>query len=66
MSVIENPDERETGAANQRPPKATVGSHHIEEEVFGKAYDPRTIRRIWVVETSVSEVCAVMPTVVEK
>jgi ATP-binding cassette subfamily B protein len=24
-----------------------VGSHRIEEEVFGKAYDPKTVRRIW-------------------
>lgn len=31
----------------KRPPKAVVGSHRPEEEVFGKAYDPRIVRRIW-------------------
>src|SRR5690606_24749913 len=31
----------------KRPPRAVVGSHRLEEEVFGKAYDPRIIRRIW-------------------
>ncbi|SJM34230.1 ABC transporter ATP-binding protein [Mesorhizobium delmotii] len=30
-----------------RPTKAVVGSHRDEEEVFGKAYDPRILRRIW-------------------
>ena len=28
-------------------PKAVVGSHREEEEAFGKAYDPKIIRRIW-------------------
>lgn len=47
MSVIED-DEREAAAfPGQRPPRASVGSHRIEEEVFGKAYDPQTVRRIW-------------------
>lgn len=47
MSVIED-DERENASfPGQRPPRASVGSHRIEEEVFGKAYDPRTVRRIW-------------------
>lgn len=27
--------------------KAVVGSHREEEEAFGRAYDPRVIRRIW-------------------
>ncbi|WIJ25985.1 ABC transporter ATP-binding protein [Devosia sp. RR2S18] len=46
MSAIE--DDRETANyPGQRPPKASVGSHSIEEEVFGSAYDPQTIRRIW-------------------
>ena len=31
----------------RRPSKAVVGSHREEEEVFGKAIDPRIIRRIW-------------------
>jgi len=47
MSVIDD-DEREVAAfPGQRPPRASVGSHRIEEEVFGKAYDPKTVRRIW-------------------
>jgi ATP-binding cassette subfamily B multidrug efflux pump len=47
MSVIDD-DEREVAAfPGQRPPRASVGSHRIEEEVFGKAYDPQTVRRIW-------------------
>src|SRR5882757_2441745 len=32
---------------SRRPKKAVVGSHREDEEVFGKAYDPRIIRRIW-------------------
>ncbi|HYD06696.1 MAG TPA: ABC transporter ATP-binding protein, partial [Reyranella sp.] len=31
----------------RRPSKAVVGSHREEEEVFGKAIDPKIIRRIW-------------------
>ncbi len=32
----------------RRPPRAVVGSSlDREEEVFGKAYDPRIVRRIW-------------------
>ncbi len=32
----------------RRPPRAVVGSSlDKEEEVFGKAYDPRIVRRIW-------------------
>ncbi len=47
MSVLDD-DERETASfPGQRPPRASVGSHKIEEEVFGKAYDPQTVRRIW-------------------
>lgn len=47
MSVIDE-EEREVAAfPGQRPPRASVGSHKIEEEVFGKAYDPQTVRRIW-------------------
>lgn len=48
MSIVEEDEDRETSRfPGQRPPRASVGSHRIEEEVFGKAYDPRTIRRIW-------------------
>src|SRR3569832_1295574 len=32
---------------SRRPAKAGVGSHREEEEVFGKAIDPKIIRRIW-------------------
>ncbi|KFL29910.1 multidrug ABC transporter [Devosia riboflavina] len=47
MSVVED-DERDVASfPGQRPPRASVGSHRIEEEVFGKAYDPKTVRRIW-------------------
>lgn len=46
MSAIEDED-REAAIPGQRPPRASVGSHRIEEEVFGKAYDPQTVRRIW-------------------
>src|SRR5690554_2681324 len=47
MSITDQ-DDRETAAfPGQRPPRASVGSHQIEEEVFGKAYDPQTVRRIW-------------------
>ncbi|WP_172122379.1 MULTISPECIES: ABC transporter ATP-binding protein [unclassified Devosia] len=46
MSVIEHDDDVPVDRG-QRPPRATVGSHRIEEEIFGKAYDPKTIRRIW-------------------
>lgn len=47
MSVVED-DERDVASfPGQRPPRASIGSHRIEEEVFGKAYDPKTVRRIW-------------------
>ena len=32
---------------SRRPTKAVVGSHREDEEVFGKAYDPKIVRRIW-------------------
>lgn len=47
MSVIEDEDRDTAAFPGQRPPRASVGSHRIEEEVFGKAYDPQTVRRIW-------------------
>ncbi|MCT8991297.1 ABC transporter ATP-binding protein/permease [Chelativorans sp. SCAU2101] len=31
----------------RRPPRATVGSHRIEEEMFGRAFDKNIVRRIW-------------------
>ncbi|MCI2394586.1 ABC transporter ATP-binding protein [Aliiroseovarius sediminis] len=30
-----------------RAPRAVVGSHRIEEEIFGRAFDGRVVRRIW-------------------
>ncbi|MER8948479.1 ABC transporter ATP-binding protein [Mesorhizobium sp. M0809] len=36
--------EREDG---RRPPRAVVGSHRIEEEMFGRAFDKSILRRIW-------------------
>ncbi|MET3927242.1 ABC transporter ATP-binding protein [Devosia sp. 2618] len=47
MSVIEEDDRDVAAFPGQRPPRASVGSHRIEEEIFGKAYDPKTVRRIW-------------------
>src|SRR3569623_2928428 len=32
---------------SRRPKKAVVGSHREDEEVFGDAYDPKIVRRIW-------------------
>ncbi|WP_027055991.1 ABC transporter ATP-binding protein [Mesorhizobium erdmanii] len=45
MTSTQDDDEKEDKSG--RPTKAVVGSHRDEEEVFGKAYDPRIIRRIW-------------------
>lgn len=47
MSVVEDEERDVASFPGQRPPRASVGSHRIEEEVFGKAYDPQTVRRIW-------------------
>ncbi|RWC58685.1 ABC transporter ATP-binding protein [Mesorhizobium sp.] len=44
MSTQSDDDKEDTSG---RPTKAVVGSHRDEEEVFGKAYDPRITRRIW-------------------
>lgn len=44
MSTPADDDKEDTSG---RPTKAVVGSHRDEEEVFGKAYDPRIVRRIW-------------------
>ena len=40
----ERSEVREDG---RRPPRAVVGSHRIEEEMFGKAFDGNIIKRIW-------------------
>ncbi|RJT29062.1 ABC transporter ATP-binding protein [Mesorhizobium waimense] len=42
--VIEPETESNDG---RRPPRAVVGSHRIEEEMFGRAFDNNIIRRIW-------------------
>ncbi len=46
MTIADNPDMSDEDRS-RRPAKAVVGSHREEEEVFGKAYDPRILRRIW-------------------
>ena len=30
-----------------RPPRAVVGSHRVQEEIFGRVFDPRILARIW-------------------
>jgi len=40
----ERPDARDDG---RRPPRAVVGSHRIEEEMFGSVFNGRIIGRIW-------------------
>ncbi|RWD99937.1 ABC transporter ATP-binding protein [Mesorhizobium sp.] len=44
---MSDPRDDEKEDTSGRPTKAVVGSHRDEEEVFGKAYDPRIVRRIW-------------------
>jgi len=41
----ERSDVREDG---RRPPRAVVGSHRVEEEMFGKAFDGNIVKRIWI------------------
>jgi ATP-binding cassette, subfamily B, multidrug efflux pump len=42
------PEDDESEDRGRRPPRAVVGSSlDREEEVFGKVYDPRIVRRIW-------------------
>ncbi|MGN8020392.1 ABC transporter ATP-binding protein [Phyllobacterium sp. 22229] len=40
----ERNDVRDDG---RRPPRAVVGSHRIEEEMFGKVFDGNIVKRIW-------------------
>lgn len=40
----ERSDVREDG---RRPPRAVVGSHRVEEEMFGKAFDGNIVKRVW-------------------
>lgn len=39
--------EIEPNDSGRRPPRAVVGSHRVEEEMFGRAFDKKIIRRIW-------------------
>lgn len=46
--TLNNVDDEESEDRRRKPPRAVVGSSlDKEEEVFGKAYDPRIVRRIW-------------------
>jgi ATP-binding cassette subfamily B protein len=47
MSVMEDEEREFPSFPGQRPPRASVGSLRVEEDVFGPVYDPKTIRRIW-------------------
>lgn len=40
-------DQDELDDAGRRPPRAVVGSHRPEEEMFGRAFDGRVVRRVW-------------------
>lgn len=40
----ERHDVREDG---RRPPRAVVGSHRVQEEIFGRVFDKRILGRIW-------------------
>ncbi len=44
VTETERNDVREDG---RRPPRAVVGSHRVEEEIFGKVFDGKIVRRIW-------------------
>ncbi|ARP67345.1 MULTISPECIES: ABC transporter ATP-binding protein [Mesorhizobium] len=39
--------EIEPNDGGRRPPRAVVGSHRAEEEMFGRAFDQKIVRRIW-------------------
>jgi ATP-binding cassette subfamily B protein len=41
---VERGDVRDNG---RRPPRAVVGSHRIEEEMFGRVFDRSIVTRIW-------------------
>jgi ATP-binding cassette subfamily B protein len=46
--MSDKPEDRdEAGDPRGRPPRAVVGSHRPEEQVFGAAFDGRIVRRIW-------------------
>lgn len=47
MAEEQQTERAEMGDDDQRPPRAVVGSHRIEEEVFGTAFDSNIVKRIW-------------------
>lgn len=44
VTETERNDVRDDG---RRPPRAVVGSHRVEEEIFGKVFDTNVVARIW-------------------
>ena len=47
MAEEQDTDRDDRDEDNRRPPRAVVGSHRVEEEVFGKAFDTNIVKRIW-------------------
>jgi len=47
MSEIIETERNDVREDGRRPPRAVVGSHRVEEEIFGKVFDSKIIRRIW-------------------
>lgn len=47
MSEITETERNDVREDGRRPPRAVVGSHRVEEEIFGKVFDSKIIRRIW-------------------
>ncbi|MGX5844532.1 ABC transporter ATP-binding protein [Mesorhizobium sp. ArgA1] len=45
--IVEVESERNDVGDGTRPPRAVVGSHRMEDEVFGRAFDKNIVRRIW-------------------
>ncbi|WP_159585365.1 ABC transporter ATP-binding protein [Chelativorans xinjiangense] len=40
-------ERNEVRDGGRRPPRAVVGSHRIEEEMFGRVFDKNIVKRIW-------------------
>lgn len=47
MSEIAETERNDVRDDGRRPPRAVVGSHRVEEEIFGKVFDSKIVRRIW-------------------
>jgi ATP-binding cassette, subfamily B, multidrug efflux pump len=47
MADEQESERAEISEDDRRPPRAVVGSHRVEEEVFGKAFDTNIVKRIW-------------------